>query len=62
MYNKLFEKGQIGPVRVKNRIVMTSTTMGYGALNHCLRNRSKNWWVNLSQGQSCASLQGLTVC
>ncbi|MFV0362962.1 MAG: FAD-dependent oxidoreductase [Suipraeoptans sp.] len=33
MYNKLFEKGQIGPVRLKNRVVMTSMTLGYAELN-----------------------------
>lgn len=33
MYKKLFAKGQIGPVRTKNRIVMTSMTLGYAELN-----------------------------
>ena len=33
MYNKLFEKGQIGSVRIKNRTVMTSMTLGYPHTN-----------------------------
>ena len=33
MYKKLFEKGQIGSVRIKNRTVMTSATLGYAHTN-----------------------------
>lgn len=32
-YKALFEKGQIGPMRLKNRIVMPAMTMGFAGLN-----------------------------
>ncbi len=33
MYNHLFEKGHIGSVQIKNRIVMTAMTTGYAGLD-----------------------------
>ena len=33
MYSKLFERGQIGPLTLKNRAVMTSMTTGYAGLD-----------------------------
>lgn len=32
-YEALFQKGQIGPMRLKNRIVMPAMTMGFAGLN-----------------------------
>lgn len=33
MYRRLFEKGMIGTARIKNRLVMTSMTLGYAGLD-----------------------------